>query len=91
MQNFNNYFCLRIAPQNKKKMSDWCLLTILLIVVAQFMYRRTNSRDASELGHYMGCVVEEEGEESEEDDHLTHSQDYKRPQLDAVSEGRFIF
>lgn len=54
------------------------------------MYRRTNSRDASELGHYISRVVEEEEDESEEDDHLQSSQDYMRPQLDPISEGMYI-
>ena len=52
------------------------------------MFRRSNSRDSS-LSAYMAgrfASVEEEDEESEEES-LSVSQDYRRPQLDPISEG----
>ncbi|XP_068748443.1 uncharacterized protein [Montipora capricornis] len=59
----------------------------------QFMFRRSNSRDPN-LSAYMadrfGRVDEEdeEEEEEEEEDPLTNSQDYRRPQLDPISEAK---
>lgn len=60
----------------------------------QFMFRRSNSRDPN-LSAYMvdrcGRVEEEEEEEDEdndEDDPLTSLQDYRRPQLDPISEAK---
>ena len=54
------------------------------------MFRRSNSRDPN-LSAYMadrfGRVDEEDEEEEEEEDPLTNSQDYRRPQLDPISEG----
>ena len=55
------------------------------------MFRRSNSRDSS-LSAYMAggfASVEEEDEESEEEP-LSVSQDYRRPQLDPISEGECI-
>lgn len=52
------------------------------------MFRRSNSRESS-LSAYMAgrfASVEEEDEESEEEP-LSISQDYRRPQLDPISEG----
>ena len=52
------------------------------------MFRRSNSRESS-LSAYMAgrfASVEEEDEESEEEP-LSISQDYRRPQLDPKSEG----
>lgn len=52
------------------------------------MFRRSNSRDPN-LSAYMTdrfASVEEEAEESEEEP-LSNSQDYRRPQLDPTSEG----
>lgn len=59
------------------------------------MFRRSNSRDSS-LSAYMAgrfASVEEEDEESEEE-LPSVSQDYRRPQLDPISEGvciKFIY
>lgn len=57
----------------------------------QFMFRRSNSRDPN-LSAYMadrfGRVDEEDEEEEEEEDPLTNSQDYRRPQLDPISEAK---
>jgi hypothetical protein len=55
------------------------------------MYNRGNDDQKPNLfANYMGGrfgSVEEEEEQSEEEDHLTSSQDYRRPQLDPISEG----
>ncbi|XP_067034143.1 HBS1-like protein isoform X2 [Acropora muricata] len=59
----------------------------------QFMFRRSNSRDPN-LSAYMvdrcGRVEEEEeeDEDNDEDDLLTSLQDYRRPQLDPISEAK---
>ncbi|XP_029207476.2 transcription factor Sp4-like isoform X1 [Acropora millepora] len=59
----------------------------------QFMFRRSNSRDPN-LSAYMvdrcGRVEEEEeeDEDNDEDDPLTSLQDYRRPQLDPISEAK---
>lgn len=58
------------------------------LAAEEFMFRRSNSRDSS-LSAYMAgrfASVEEEDEESEEEP-LPVSQDYRRPQLDPISEG----
>lgn len=56
----------------------------------QFMFRRSNSRDPN-LSAYItdrfGPVDEEDEEESEEET-LANSQDYRRPQLDPISEAK---
>lgn len=64
------------------------------IIAHQFMYNRNNEdHKRNVFGHYMdtrfGRVEEqvEEEEQSEEEDPLSHSQDYRRPQLDPVSQG----
>ncbi|XP_031555843.1 HBS1-like protein [Actinia tenebrosa] len=60
----------------------------------QFMYNRGNDNEQSNLfSNYMsgrfGSVEEEEEEEQlEEEDHLSNSQDYRRPQLDPISEAK---
>ena len=56
------------------------------------MFQRSNSRDPN-LSAYMvdRCDrVEEEDEDDDEDDPLTYSQDYRRPQLDPISEGNTL-
>lgn len=62
----------------------------LLLSAEQFMFRRSNSRDPN-LSAYMtdrfGPVDEEDEEESEEET-LASSQDYRRPQLDPISEAK---
>lgn len=58
------------------------------------MYNRHGEEDKKHFfGNYKdtrcGSVEEEEEEEqSEEEDHLCHSHDYTRPQLDPVSQGK---
>ena len=81
---------------------DWSILftaiyNLSCILEAQFIYTRDN-RQHPTLFSYMGgapAVVEEEDEEDLDyyDDHLSHShEDYKRPNLDPISQGNlFIF
>ena len=69
-----------------------CVNYILIITTAhQFMYNRGNDDQKRNLfGNYMEGrfgSVEEEDEQSEEEDHLAHSHDYRRPQLDPISQG----
>jgi len=76
-----------------KSSSDIELLQ--LIISAQFMFNRNHEEEKKHFfGNYMdsrfGSVEEEkeeEEEQSEEEDHLSHSHDYTRPQLDPISQG----
>ncbi|EDO47522.1 predicted protein [Nematostella vectensis] len=57
----------------------------------QFMYSRGDNHPdlfSNYMGGRFGSVEEEKEEEEEEENSLTSSQDYKRPQLDALSEAK---
>lgn len=57
----------------------------------RFMFRRSNSRDpnlSAYIADRFGRVDEEDEEEEEEDEPLNSSQDYRRPQLDPISEAK---
>ena len=75
------------------KLNVKAIVHLLLLSAEQFMFRRSNSRDPN-LSVYMtdrfGPVDEEDEEESEEET-LASSQDYRRPQLDPISEGAVMY
>lgn len=65
-----------------------------LFLAERFMFRRSNSRDpnlSAYIADRFGRVDEKDEEEEDEDEPLNSSQDYRRPQLDPISEGMLTY